>query len=376
MGKVKVGYRQLCLARGCSTVDDQEISHTLKVAGFDVKLYLGRKPDLVIATQTKKVIPLDPTRPGPVPMGIINIQPVEKSDFAGGFFTDIFCSKEIEVDDALIGLLYNPATAANGKIKILDFVKKTHGAEFEAVSNFIAGTLGLRIHFQFLYEVVNEIYWLFSEKDNNWSIDSVSSDVLHILDSTALNRDGINYIKSLQFRDDASIKEMRAEAIALHLLKRAWQEHQGVPKFINLFTALEVAIKSHISGTRSDVQQINKRLEKFFEENAADKNEKSELLKSLKSITSIYKPLTTMFEELANEANYQTKDDDIEAFKKFNKVRNELLHGGRVGNIGTSVLENANKVIFLDLVERYINWICFRDNQYYVKRGRDRVSFN
>lgn len=374
MPKVKVGFRQLYLARGCGIAEDQELEHTLLVDGFEVKLYLGKKPKLNIVSQTKKIIPFDPTQKVPMSMGTISIQPVEKTEFSGGFFTDIFCTKAIDVSQISIDRLKSDHTELTvGKIEILELAKKTHGKEFETVANYIAGMIGLRYHCQLVFEVINEVYWLWLDDQEEWSVDSIYSPVMQILEGITLNESGKQRIQGLKFREDASVELMRSAGISLDLLKKAWQDYGPANKFINLFTSLEVAIKTKVSGKIENSDPIVEKIKNIVQ-SSTETPQKGQLIGFLDSLTTKPKSLSSMFEELAREANFESCDDDLDAFKKFNFNRNKLIHGGSSDELGTILLKNNKRVNFQDLVERYVNWVFFGDDQYYVTRYRERVA--
>ncbi len=75
--------------------------------------------------------------------------------------------------------------------------------------------------------------------------------------------------------------------------------------------------------------------------------------------------MNTRFEELASQTKLQGWQHDVDAFKKFNKQRNELLHHGDPAvSITVSVTEDEVRH-FQDLVERYISLVLFGDAQVY-----------
>ena len=374
MAKTKIGFRQLYLARGCGIAEDQELDHTFSVDGIEVKLYLGKRPKLNIVSQTKKIIPFDPTQKTPMSMGTISIQPVEKTEYNDGFFTDIFCTKEIDVPQISIDRLKSGGTELTvGKIEILEIAKKNHGKEFEIVANYIAGMIGLRYHFQLVFEVINEVYWLWLDDQKEWSVDSIHGPVMQILESITLNESGKQRIRELKFREDASVELMRSAGISLDLLKKAWQDHGPASKFINLFTSLEVAIKAKVSGKIESLNPIIEEIKDVIQ-SSLEGSEKGRLIGFLDSLTTKPKSLNSMFEELAREANFESHEDDLEAFKKFNINRNNLVHGGASDKLGTILLKNNKRIDFQDIVERYVNWVFFGDDQYYVTRYRERVA--
>ena len=83
--------------------------------------------------------------------------------------------------------------------------------------------------------------------------------------------------------------------------------------------------------------------------------------------------LDERFEDLAKTAKLPGWEADIEAFKKYKRMRNMLIHGSdkdvqqklSVGQEEVRTLE--------DLVERYVNYALFRDNKVYRSRWRPKI---
>lgn len=370
--KIKVGFRQLHLARGCRLISEQEFRHSYSIDGHTVDVYLGNRPTLNIITQFKNVIPLDPRMPEMEPM-TLSIQPVDKTPFKGHFFTDIFTQKEIEVSEEFYSEFNSPGSEASAKEKIFALAKRQIGNEIEAVSNVVSGIIGLRFHFQFVYETINETFWLYLDSRKEWAPDSIVGPAIRILETINLRGEGEQQIRSLKFNDNATAEDLRPTAIALTLLRRAWQETNATYKFINLFTALEVTIKATVeSDEESQPEEVGELLTLIKQH--AKNDDRDRLLESLKRFTSRKKSIAKQFAELANQANFENRENDIEAFRKFNQVRNDLFHGGKANSLLTVTLKDNTNVDFEHLVERYLNWTIFKDDRYYQTRFRRHIS--
>ena len=80
--------------------------------------------------------------------------------------------------------------------------------------------------------------------------------------------------------------------------------------------------------------------------------------------------LNKSFADLAKVAKLPGWEADIEAFPKFNHMRNILLHGADK-EIQQNVTVGEKEVRTLsDLVERYVNYFFFKDNNVYRSRWR------
>ena len=80
--------------------------------------------------------------------------------------------------------------------------------------------------------------------------------------------------------------------------------------------------------------------------------------------------LEETFVELATKAKLQGWEADIEAFRKFKRMRNILVHGvDETVQQQVTVTEKEVRTLS-DLVEQYVNWVLFRDSNVYRSRWR------
>lgn len=152
-------------------------------------------------------------------------------------------------------------------------------------------------------------------------------------------------------------------------LIRAWAERDTIAKFNALFIPLEMILDG-VSGTLSeDLSSHIQALQDFIQAQAGEETER--LTQSLKGVTSKIRPsLIDRFNVFAEQAKMPGWENDKTAFKKFNRIRNDLLHRGDPNvKIHVSVGEVEEEVLALEnLTERYVNYYLFGDNNVYQSR--------
>src|SRR6266567_2405789 len=103
----------------------------------------------------------------------------------------IVCSHELEVTDYLFNAFYRDEQPA---IQELLRIAESHEDEYQMVSDFYCGILGLRIHPQFIMKLLNEnIVAFYMEKQGyNYATSSVQ-----ILEDIQMNEAGIYFIEQV-----------------------------------------------------------------------------------------------------------------------------------------------------------------------------------
>lgn len=369
MAKEKVGYRRLYDSMGCSLAGKEEIEFQITIGEYDVIIYIGSQPrrGIVMASNTGKyVIP-----GGTSPVGEWKFfKNASESNYPRNFFTEIQCIKTIEVSDELSERFHNDQKS-NAHEELLDFVYRDID-NFIKTIDLVAGVIGLRFHRQFVLEIINEDPFAI-KKEDNWAY-RITGSWLEMLEEIRLNANGIQALGiTLSGIQQAPSKAHDFGSSIFKWILRAWSERDRVSKFLALFTPLEMAL-GQVSNENviDDQKQINSEKIKALISHS-NENNKDQLLAYFEYLINLQKPsLVNRFEILANEAKLDNYEMDIVAFRKFNKLRNSLLHRGEtdikltveVGKDETQQLE--------DLVERYISWVFFRDNIVYQSRWRNR----
>jgi len=246
--------------------------------------------------------------------------------------------------------------------------------EFKKTADLIAGIIGLRFHRQFVLEAINENIFAI-KTDNNWAT-QINGPVVEMLEELKLNEIGIKNLPGILSGLDKTSIEAREFGISIFgWMLRAWVERDIISKFTALFIPLEIILTGYGKNNELDNQKLKEYEEirglisKYSGEDAAT------LLKLFNGLVQSQRPsLVSRFDELAKEASLAGFENHIVAFKRFNKIRNKLLHQGDPNvklEVPVSDEDLEQEIQQLeDLVERYVSWTLFRDQVVYPSTWR------
>lgn len=369
MAKERVGYRRLYDSIGCSLSNREELEIRIVIGEYDVVVYIGNQPrrGIVTTSNTGRYV-----FPGGVsPIGEWKyFKNATESNYPRNFFTEIQCIKTIDISDDLSDKFHNDKKSGAHN-ELINLAEKDI-EDFLKTADLVAGIIGLRFHRQFVLELINENLFVIKNEEN-WSY-RITGSWLEMLEELHLNPTGIQALEKTL--NDIQKAPSEAHAFASSLFRwilRAWSERDGVSKFLALFTPLEMALGQISNEEIVDAQQkikFNKIKELISQSNEEDKEQ---LLVYFDYIGNLQKPsITNRFEILAKEAKLNGYEADIIAFRKFNRIRNSLLHRGDPKiKLTISVGEEETQQLG-DLVERYVSWVLFRDNAVYQTRWRSK----
>ena len=285
-----------------------------------------------------------------------------QSSYPRTFFTEIVCSHVLEVTDDLFGAFYrDDQTATQELLRIAE----SHADEYQMVSDFLSGILGLRFHPQFIMKLLNENFVAFHNEKRGYNF---AGSPVQILEGIQVNEAGIPIIEQFfSAIGKAERKVVQSSSKILSWLIRAWTEQDVVSKFNALFIPLEMVLE----GVRGEMphnqrQQIEKIQEIIF---SYAGEQKEALISLIDRLVKNQRPsLVDRFSLFAEQAKMPGWENDIKAFKKFNSIRNGLIHRGDP-NVKIHVKVGEEEVHALeDLTERYMNYYLFQDTAVYQSR--------
>jgi hypothetical protein len=358
----RIGLRRLFDPKGCSLQSREELSIDLLISErYEARIYLGPKPThgvQVVTNHPKYLIP------GPlVPMGIHEIHmDASKSSHPCKFFLEISVS-------CLVELTPQDSEVSSAKEQLLQQAEK-RASEFQIVIDLIAGIIGLRFHRQFVLEPLDEnvFAWV---GDNPFT--TFAGPSCELLENIALTELGAAEMESFRDRLSRLPKEPREKiGLIFHWLLRAWREHDPVYKFMALFLPLE-GLLNLVAVDLAPQKEQNRLIRDIIKTYAGDK--KTELLELLDLAMSRLNPtLDERFVLLASEAKLPGWEGDIEAFRRFKRFRNALVHRGDKNIQERLTIGEEDVRTLSDLVERYVNYVLFRDQNVYVSRFRPDIK--
>ncbi len=359
----QVGYRRLYDSMGCSLADQEELKVQFIVGTSHVLTYMGTKPKfgITLMESDKYVIPGETNEM----LKADYHKNASKSSYPRNFFTEIFCWKEVEVSREISEAFQSQRPNSHAPLLSL-----AHGdAElFNSTIDLVAVTIGLRYQWQFVMKMINENFIVIRD-DNNFVYD-MASQAMKVLEDVSLNAKGRSVLSDeLKALDKLSDEARQSAANTLRWLMRAWVEDDMTAKFVNLFIPLEMVLAGHPGTKDSHLFHQAELIRKIIHDHGGE--QKEALIDCLNHFVEQQRPsLVSRFEEMAGKTKMLGWQKDVLAFKKFNSMRNALLHRGH-NKITTRITLSEGEVRDLeDLVERYVSFMLFGDGRVYPSRFR------
>lgn len=354
MSLVAIGVRRLYDALGVDTSNAGAIN--LRAAfldGEEVSLYLGPTPPL-------GVVSLEGGQFG-VPGRSIQILRTD-TKYESPCFLEICVAFNREVDAYELERL---KSADKGLRDLLLSEGAKKGQEFEHLLDAICGVLGLQVHRQLVLKPLIEHAFLSGDFDSVSSYVGPFAEMLEPIEANANTSPHIaNLLEEISKRSSDAIKEAGA---VLHWLLKAWRERDPIARFMYLFIPLEAVLK----GTDDIQTDLVRDLEEIAgivqTSDAANKERFVEAIERIR--TRLTPTLNARFEEFARRASIAGWELDVAAFKRFNRMRNLLLHSGRK-DVRSHIDFEENSRTLEDLVERYVSIAVLGMNDVYPSRWR------
>jgi hypothetical protein len=368
MASEYIGYRRLYGSRGCALAGRESYELTFPAGETRVELYLGPKPHLGVMVQSGDKYFVYGEQ------SVLTQARYDKDAInvpeAGRFFTEIRCSLPIDVADDLSARFRNKDSAAQAAL--LTEAEK-HRPRFAQVADLVAGIVGLRFHRQLVLELRDENPYV--ERGPGDTPANFASSAVEMLDGITIREEGIAAMGALlNAVGQAPAEALEPAATIMRWLVLAWEERNSVAKFLSLFIPLECVL----AGVGGNPAKEKARAERFAKlsslvdlHGGAGKAELAELVRTL--ARNARPSLNERFEQLARAAQLPSCEADIVAFRRFNDIRNKLLHEGRKDVrlvLGSKGSASDPEQGLEDLVERYVSWALFQDTSVYPSHWR------
>jgi hypothetical protein len=366
--KIVVGYRRLYEALGSKFSQDDVIQHRFSFQdGYAGLLYFGPTPSLGVFTHESTERFLLPGAQNN--LGKIEFRhDVNLTKFAGLSFFEVMVTRAHTVSKRKYEAVLNGD--AEVRDEFLDLCEHDRKI-FRNLHSMIAGAIGLKIHRQFVINLLNENQILLVGEKPFFRFHTRT---FENLDSIKINATGIKKIKELvEIFDKVPLGAFEDAGEILGWLRRAWSEMDPISKFIACFIPIE-CILAPVSiplppGEKLALKKIGKLIKKV------DKAEREELERVFTKYRQPRSPsLEERFEKFAREVGFPSAEEDIQAFARFNKIRNNLHHRGDasaniVVNIDSSTVHSLE-----DIAERYVNFAIFADRTIYKSSWRPNLG--
>ena len=362
--KILVGYRRLYEALGCPISSEEVIQHQFSFSeNFMGLLYFGPAPNFGVFSHSSSERFILPGQPNDI--GKIKYRKdVNDSEFAGKSFFEVAVLSEFDVDSGQC------ESVVNGDIQtrdeLLDLCEQ-NTRTFLNLHSIVAGAIGLKIHRQFVMNPLNENQVLLIDGKSFFRFHTKT---FESLDPIRINKTGEAIIANLvTIFDKIPLDALEEAGEILSWLQRAWAETDPITKFIACFIPIECILAPIRIPMPDHEKEALKKIATLI-----DKTDKSERDKLQAVFTKYRQPrfpsLEDRFEILANEVGFPTAKKDIEAFKRFNKIRNDLHHRGDASANIIIDLDSSTIHSLEDIAERYVNFAIFADRGIYKSSWR------
>jgi hypothetical protein len=352
--KIRVGLRRLYRAHGCE-IETGSLEKEFRLGeNFSVSVRMGSSPQFGLHTGGFSCRYLTP--------GIDKLEvnyryepDIGKTELAGQPLTEIIVSREVNVDAEFRDAFERGEAAFQNKAADLAYAETTH---LVPVLEFVGGLIGLRIDRQFLAELINET-------PVTWRNDGPHLQFLYkgpkILGGIQLTSGGGDYLRAYleigaQHKDENILNWGRI----LGWLQKAWAEDELVTKFLWFFIPLECVLGS-VQVEDSARAESCKLIRRLIKKHAGD--QKQQLMGAFNRITENLRPsLEERFAAFARSSQCESCEADILAFRRFNRLRNGLLHRGE-SKVQLHVEDPDTEQVsgIQDIAERYISKAIFGD---------------
>jgi hypothetical protein len=372
MPLLKIGYKRLYNSPGIGLGSLDSFETTANIGSFDVRVYIGKEPKHGISAVggpryavVGQKMPFSSLSFGRKDVG--DVKHIE-------LLTEIVCSKMIEADpDQVAALNSNEVSPQQSLLSTVE----AQVSDFRRAIDLVAGTIGLRLHRQLVIEVLAETPLVF--KADGEPVQTYHGPGVEILENLELTPSGrVSLEHLLAALGNGSSEAQDFGATALTWLLKAWGEADSFSRFMSLFIPLEV-ILSKVTYDATEIaeqNQIDSSIKSILETHGGGQSARM-IAEFQKLRQLVHPPLTGRFEHLAKAAQIEGWEADVAAFKRFNSIRNKVLHHGQksielIVPVQRDMQEESRDLE--DLAERYVSWVLFSGAEPYQSRHRPKRS--
>lgn len=369
-------YRRVYEALGCFPGDIPEIRKRYDLSSrYDVSVYIEKeRPYSSFRMPDQKYgVPIGPDTPNEIRVSFEPSSFEAKGSTTGEnesskLYTEISCLFEVHITEGIAAGVEHGDVSAK---KTLEQKASEYKSEVQQVADLVAGTLGLRLHKQFVLVLLHEGFVYPGrapgELDYTWE-----SDMAELLDAVLLEKAAFEAITS----DLEKVKPSRNDtwkdaAQILKWLMRAWGEQDHIARFVALFIPLEMLLSGHKVERGESTMRPNREIRRLISRHAGE--QKGALLSFYDNLIQRYAEtprLEDRFASFAEKAALIGWEKDIVAFGQYNRVRNDIVHRGRTEVPLTLWAIDKNLPLLEDLTERYIAYALYGDAKVYLGRSR------
>ena len=324
MAKEWIGYRRLYDSVACLPQDGKGFTVSYTLAEHDVVCRFSRQPQFPIVAQT----PYRYHVAGDAFSAEFSFVEPKDTAYAGHLFTEIICWRQFDVNSSE-DIASNLADATSKK-------------QFHAIAEFAAGVIGLVLHRQLISEPLDDNY--VSGRYTKPYIAQFSVPARATVQNVSFSLETILGI------DSPIAQSKLLNKPVMTWLAKAWTEQDIMLKFLALFIPIEVLLK-HKPPSPAEPDALSEQIRQIILKHGGENKE--DLITFFNGRLS--PPLNDRFRTIAVEARLPDYEADISNFKRFNSMRNKLLHEGRKLTVAPSEAAQLQEI-----AERYAFWFLLR----------------
>ena len=218
-------------------------------------------------------------------------------------------------------------------------------------ADVVSGILALQFHRQLVLDLLNENYIILKpDGDYAFNFAGPALELLNLVQLTDVGAAAMRDLLEAVGKADTAAKTFAAKMS--RWLMKAWSESDPIDRFIAFFVPIEVILSGQPVGPQIELRKATRALRQLVKRHAG--NRCQELLSFLNNLVEHQRPsLAERFEVFARGSGLDGWESDVLAFKKFNGMRNQLLHKGESKvELSVNITEKVSRQLE-DLAIRY-----------------------
>ena len=342
MSELRIGWRRLYKTVGISSVGVPELDITRVTAdGLSIRSHFGTNPAF-----RRGSLELPEFAFAGEALGFSH------ADLGPGTYLEIMVSWGVAISARdLRGLAGQGAAAVSARKAYLERAKPRE-AECSRITDFVAGAIGLNLARQAVIKPVSMDSYI--EGGGGDMVESGSNQTLVLAKYDFDDAMAERVREATRLAARTAKAEVDKISVPLHWLLKAWRERDEIAQFVYMFIPLEAVLpRPEVNPEIAWQMETLRRVVSEMPEGA----ERDRLTPFLGIIESKLSPsLIDRFTAAARQHSPETLEIDVAAFKKFNKMRNELVHrGNKAVQSGVSVKDETRTL--RQLAEKYIRLV-------------------
>lgn len=256
-------------------------------------------------------------------------------------------------------------TGNTGQIAELRMHVKPFEQQMKQALDYCAGMLGARVHPELVALPIFDVdqHYIFMN-ENYYNIQGgfvfrVKSNVEITATQKGKIQHDVGQLKLQHQNELTDADKLNVASESLGWLLRGWSSDDYVLRFISFFTALEPILPPATIINKKDFTEKRRKLINLISNSVLAQEITEDMLDQFLLTHRLRPSLHDRFKLIASEAKLPGWEKDINDFKTFNKVRNDLLHRGDFPMAKEPHIDHSTLKSFEALVHKYVNYLLY-----------------